>query len=156
MGFRFRLGPLSVGSGGARVKAGPVSVSSKGRVGLSAGPISVSGGAGRRGAKRQQGQLGGDPTSAPSADCERDLLNYLLQREAQYEQTGPRPAPKDPQQIQRARDVAAKYLNSPQETFEELPPDASLRYPPAFGSPSRTCRYQQGMDDYCYTHEQMH
>ncbi|WP_443265510.1 hypothetical protein [Streptomyces sp. SDT5-1] len=61
----------------------------------------------------------------------------------------------DPERKLRADEIAAKYLRSPQERFEELPPGAKL-YGAPFGSARQQCRYQQGMDDYCFTHLRVH
>lgn len=156
MGFRFRLGPVSVGSGGARVKAGPVSVSSRGRVGISAGPVSVSGGPGggrRRSSKRERSEdFGADGPLVESATV--------------HVRFSPRPVEQpqddrwlrsltDPERMLRAEEVATKYLRSPQERLEDLPPGADL-YAAPFGSARQRCRYQQGMDDYCFTHLRVH
>ncbi|MDX2591275.1 hypothetical protein PV343_02920 [Streptomyces sp. WI03-4A] len=62
---------------------------------------------------------------------------------------------KDPEWLRRAEAASKKYLNSQQETFAEPPPGSWIETPPP-GSEGALCRFQQGMDDYCYTHEQVH
>ncbi|MFD5819366.1 hypothetical protein [Streptomyces sp. NPDC127038] len=61
--------------------------------------------------------------------------------------------PKEPEVLRRAEEAAKKYLTSLQETSAKAPCDARIPTPDLAKA---RCRFQQGMDDYCFTHKQVH